>query len=118
MVEKLTISNRKSLNVHTPHREAIIVVLFPLAPLGVLARPSAQPPIDTIGNSLAHLSGRGGGGQFIFENILINFLDISVDSKHFSFFLQKNEKIGEKSNPGRGKERKRKNFITRGHLVP
>ena len=37
---------------------------------------------------LAHLS--GSGGQTKMKKILVNFLTISGDSKHFSFFPNKN----------------------------
>jgi hypothetical protein len=46
-----------------------------LAPRPVDARPSAQPPIDTTGNDSLQVSVGG---------LLINFLAISCDSKHFS----------------------------------
>ena len=62
---------------------------IPLAPMGVLApgsahaRPSAQPPINTSGNSSAHMSG-GGNCLTVF---LINFLAKSENSKHFYWSL-------------------------------
>ena len=61
-----------------------------MAPMGVLApgsahaRPSAQSPIDTS----AHVW--EGGGDL--NNFPINFLAISGDSKHFSFFSGINPK--------------------------
>ena len=67
---------------------------FPLAPMGVLApgsahaRPSARPPIDTIGNFSAHMSG-GGNCLTVF---LINFLAKSENSKHF--FKKKTKNSG------------------------
>ena len=54
-----------------------------LNPGSAHARPSAQPHIDTRRNFLADMSGRGGGNL---KKITINFLAISGDSKHFSFF--------------------------------
>ena len=53
-----------------------------LAPRSAHARPSAQAPIDTSRNFSAHVS----GGQKKMKTCPINFLAISGDSKHFSFF--------------------------------
>ena len=49
-----------------------------LAPGSAQAPPCAQPPIDTSGNFSAHMSVEGEGQK--------EFLAISGDSKHFSFF--------------------------------
>ena len=54
-----------------------------LAPGSAHARPSAQAPIDTSGNFSEQVSG---GNHF-----LINFLAISGDFKHFSFYLEKKQ---------------------------
>ena len=48
-------------------------------------------PIDTSGIFSAQVSGLGGRAT-ILKNFLINFLAISGDSKHFSFFSIKNKK--------------------------
>ena len=61
------------------------------APGSAHARPSAQPPIDTSGNFSPQVSGKGGR-----VHKLTNFLVISGDSKHFSFFPKKPKK----STPG------------------
>ena len=72
--------------VHIASNSAFCMVKFLLAPMGVLtpgsahSRPSAQPPIDTIGIFLAQVSGRGS------KHLKI--------SKHFSFFSEKNNPRG------------------------
>ena len=57
-----------------------------LAPVSAHARPSAETPIDTSGNFSAQVSGRGVKS--------IDFLAISGDSKHFSFFSEKTDPPG------------------------
>ena len=70
-----------------------LVSEFPLSPRGALApgsayaRPSAQAPIDTSRNFSVQVSGRGAAKNL--KHFLINFLAISGDSKHFSFFPEK-----------------------------
>ena len=109
----------------------------PLTPVSAHARPSAQAPIDTSGIFLAQVSGRGGGSKNV-KDFPINFLAISGDSKHFSFFPEKkpggqglktsckiwepyDNSFWEKSNPAEEREieerKERKNAVNSGHLV-
>ena len=79
----------------------ILIKRFPLAPMRALApgsahaRPSAQAPSDTSGNFWAEVF----GGQK--NEKCLNFLTISGDSKHFSFFLEK--KLKKLTPPGAGR---------------